>query len=105
MSIDASSSTPAERSRKMVSLVLQRMQEPGRQVAIAALMGVSESTVSRLKNEQLENLTHLLVHAGLKIVPFESVCVDRLTYESMVHIATRAMANPQTAKQLVWEDE
>lgn len=101
----ASSVTPAERSRKMVSFVLQALQEPGRQVAIAASMGVSESTVSRMKNEQLENMTLLLAHAGLKIVPADYVCVDRMTYESVAHLATRAMSRPEIAKQLIWEDE
>lgn len=103
--IQASSVTPAQRSRKMVSAVFQALQEPGIQASIAVAMGVSESTVSRMKNEQIENLTLLLAHAGLKIVPADRVCVDRETYESVVHIATRAMSQPQIAKQLTWEDE
>lgn len=101
----ASSVTPAERSRKMVSVVFQALQEPGRQASIAVAMGASESTVSRIKNEQIENLTLLLAHAGLKIVPVDYVCVDRQTYESVAHLATRAMSRPEIAKQLIWEDE
>mgnify|MGYP001577825827 CR=1 FL=1 len=101
----ASSVTPAERSRKMVSVVLQALQEPGRQVAAAAAMGASESTVSRLKNEHLENLTLLLAHIGLKIVPIDYVCVDKQTYESVAHLATRAMSRPEIAKQLIWDEK
>ncbi len=89
----------------MVACVLQALAEPGRQVAIAAAMGVSESTVSRLKNEQLENFTLLCAHAGLKIVPVDHVCVDKHTYESVAHLATRAMSRPEIAHQLIWEEE
>jgi len=103
--IATSSLSASDRSRKYVSLVLQAMQEPGRQVAAATVMGMSESTVSRLKNEHLQHFALLLAHVGLKIVPADRVCVSRETYEAMTHIATRAMSNADVARQLVWEDE
>lgn len=82
-----------ERARKMTCTVLQRLQEPGRQVSIAAAMGVSESTVSRLKNEHLESLCELLAHAGLKIVPVEMKCfpaekIDALLIFAKAHLAS-----------------
>ena len=100
-----SSSNPADRARKSYSTVLQRLQTPGTQTAIAAAMGVSESTISRMKTEQLEHLCLLLAHAGLKIVSIEKVCVDAEMYAALSCIASRAMADEETSRKLVWEDE
>ncbi len=33
-----------------------------------------------------------------------TAAVDRAAYEAMATIATRAMANPKIAQQLVWDD-
>jgi len=97
--------SPTERSRKAVQAVLQALAEPGRQVAIATAMGVSESTISRLKNDHLESFALLLTYAGLKVVPVDRVCVDPATFESVSHIATKAMACPETVRKLMWEQE
>ena len=97
--------TPVERARKMVQTVLQRLQEPGTGVAISSAMGISESTLSRLKNEHLEPLAQLLAHAGFKIVGAERVCVDPQTYEALTHIASKAMADVQMTRQLLWEGD
>lgn len=85
----------------MQSLVLGRLAENGRASAIATVLGVSEATISRLKNEHLETLCAVLAHAGLKIVEAEAVCVDAATYRAVTHIATKAMANPTIAEQIV----
>jgi hypothetical protein len=103
--IDPSSLTATDRSRKYVQLVLQAMQEPGRQVAAATAMGMSESTISRLKNEHLAHFALLLAHIGLKVVPTDRVCVSRETYLAMSHIASKAMANERMARELVWDDD
>ena len=66
--MNASSPTTTERARKSQSVILRAMQEPGRQTAAATCMGVSESTVSRMKSEQLEQFCLLLAHLGLKVV-------------------------------------
>lgn len=94
-----------EKARKAHSTVLRRLQEPGRQAAIATVMGVSESTVSRLKNDCSEQFCMLLSCAGLKIVASERVCVDPETYRAMAHIAGRAMQQPDVASKLLWEDD
>jgi len=100
------STTPVERARKISSTVLQRVQRDASQIAIAAAIGVSESTVSRmLAPDHLDKMSLLLAHAGLKVVPVERVCVDRQMYEAMSRIASRAMADEETAQRLVWEDE
>lgn len=103
--IATSSLSASDRSRKYVALVLQAMQEPGRQVAAATAMGMSESTVSRLKNEHLNNFALLLAHLGLKIVPAHHVCVNRNVHELMYETFKRAMADKEVAQKIIWEDE
>ena len=52
----SSLSTPAaERSRKAFGRVLQAMQEPGTARNLAQILGVSKATISRTKNEKLED--------------------------------------------------
>lgn len=97
---------PAERARKMQSLILQRTQRDATQVALATAMGVSESTVSRmLAPDHLDKLALMLARAGLKIVPLERVCVDRQMFDAMSCIASKAMADSSVAQRLTWEDE
>lgn len=98
------SATPIERSRKAYSMVLQAMQDPGTQRNLAQVLGVSESTVSRIKNEKLEDALALIYQLGFKVVDASRVCVDRSKYEAMVTIARAAMADEDTARRLIWED-
>lgn len=51
MSMSTLCSTPAERARKAYSRVLQSLQDPGTQRNVAQVLGVSESTVSRIKTD------------------------------------------------------
>lgn len=94
--------TPAERARKALGLALKHLQEPGSAVAVAAAMGVSESTVSRLKNDHMESVLTMLAHLGLKVVPASFKCVDREAYDFLVRSHTRVMAR---APELIWEQE
>ena len=96
----AVSSPPAERACKTVQLVLQRLQEPGRAVALATSMGVSESTVSRIKNERLEEVALMLAHLGLKVVPSEFKCVDAQAYVFLTQTHEKVM---RVAPHLIWE--
>lgn len=68
-------------------------------------MGVSEATISRLKNEHLAGFCAMLAHAGLKVVPVAYVCVNRESYEAITLIASRAMSNQDTAKKLLWDED
>jgi DNA-binding XRE family transcriptional regulator len=92
-------SKPAERAKKGMSLVLKRMAE-GTQAALAVSMGVSESTVNRIKTERLEEVLLLLAHLGLKTVPTDFKCVDRESYDFLVRSHTRVM---EKAPQLIWD--
>lgn len=99
------SATPQERARKSHAAVLQALSKPGTQVAIASAMGVSEAHISRMKNEHLEQVCLMLAHAGMKVVSNDKVCVNREAYESMSYIASKAMADRDISKRLIWEDE
>lgn len=91
---------PHERARKIAHSVRAAVQGSS-QVAIAAAIGVSESTVSRLLAEHLDNVSAIVAHAGLKIVPGELVCVPEPTYQEMRRIVGRAYANEQAAREII----
>ena len=59
----------------MFSMFLQRISTPGRQAAIAEGVGISESSFSRLKNDQMLIVFEAAARAGLKLVPD-----DEMTY-------------------------
>jgi hypothetical protein len=101
--MSAVSPTPAERARKAHVTILRALQEPGRQVALATAMGISESTVSRFKTDQLEQLCTLISHLGLKVVPSEYQCVDQKTFAAFQILWERAMSQTSAAK-LIFED-
>lgn len=95
--------TVAERSRKSHSAVLQRMQQPGTQAAIAVAMGVSESTISRFKSADIEQLCLLLSHLGLKVVPVEMQCFPADKVQALLTLARDHLAAIERPDQLVWE--
>ena len=68
-----------------------------------------DTTACRVRSEEakvtISDAVRLMHAAGLKPVPFGKVCVDRATYDALSAIATKAMANPDIARQLVWDDE
>lgn len=96
------SDNPPEKARKLRALVLQAVQRDGKQHAIAAAMGVSDSTISRLVNDHLDNFAAMLAHAGLKCVPVEARCVSAETYQFLTATHARVM---QRAPQLIWDTD
>ena len=102
--MDELSATPDERARKSHRIVLQRMQDPGRQVALATVLGVHESTVSRLKNDQLLTMCKILAHLGLKIVPVELELLDPDKVQAMLVFAKDALQRVETVSDLRWDE-
>lgn len=96
-------STPSERARKAYLTVLQRLQDNGKQTAVATAMGVSESTISRFKNEQLETLCGVLSHLGLKVVPVEMQCFAPERVQALLTLSKAHLESIQQADQLSWE--
>lgn len=62
------SAAPAERSRKNLTAILKALSEVG-QARVAERLGVSESTVSRMKDTEIERMAAVLSACGLKVVP------------------------------------
>lgn len=100
--MDSSSRSPSETARKGVQLALQRLQEPGKAGAVAAAMGVSDSTVSRIKTERMEEVIGFLAFLGLKVVPAEFKCVDPAAYAFLTSTHQRVM---QRAPELIWDQD
>ncbi|KGH26286.1 hypothetical protein [Comamonas testosteroni] len=88
-----------ERSRKAYASVLQGMKEV-RQTAIAAAMGISESTVSRIKNEDLEGCIQFLYHAGWKLVPQDYQCVPEVQARAWLDSHRREVQRMSETEQL-----
>lgn len=98
----ASSPSPTERARKGVQLALRALQEPGTAAALAVAMGMSDSTISRIKTERLEEVLLMLGHLGLKVVPASYRCVSGETYAFLTSTHARVMAQ---APHLIWDTE
>lgn len=105
MSMSELSLTPTERARKAYSEFLNAMKPVGTAQKIAELMGTSETTISNIKNQKVEDALYLLYQLGYKLVPADKVCVSRDMYASVTTIARRAFANEETANSLMWDDE
>ena len=95
--------TPAERARKAYARVLQSIQEPGSQVALARAMGRSESTISRLKNDALPSCLELLCYCGFDLVPEDAQPIDRSTVDFMRRVTAWVMSKPVVAQQMFQE--
>lgn len=94
--------TPAEKARKGVALVLQNLQTGEKAGSIAAAMGVSDATLSRIKNERLEEVALFCAHLGVKWVPADFRCVDPEAYAFLTSTHERVM---RKAPELIWERE
>lgn len=89
----------AEASRKVERTLLQRLAQRS-QVRVAELMGVSESTVSRIDKA---GIAALLAACGLKAVPQEMQCFDPDYIHSLKVLAGVGLQAP-SPKSLDWED-
>ena len=98
----ASSLSPAEKARNAHSRVLQAMQAPGTGSALAVSMGVSDSTISRIKTEHLEQSLVLLYQLGFKLVPSDHKCVDPETFAFLTRKHAQVLAR---APELIWDAE
>jgi hypothetical protein len=93
----------AEASRKVTSIVLQGLARHG-QVHVAQALGVSESTVSRMKTEDIPRMAGLLVACGLKVVPAEFRCYRPDTIDALLTLARDRLEQVRTVEQLAWDE-
>jgi hypothetical protein len=96
--------TPKDRARKTVKCVLQGLSDNGKAASIAVAMGVSEPTITRLKNDHLQNFALVLAHLGLKVVPAEYKCYNPDYVESILTLARAQLLENSAPKTLEWEE-
>lgn len=77
-----------ERERKIETIILQRLAEKT-QTAIAIALGVSESKISRLKNDDIPVIAKLINCLGLKVVPDDSLEVSQAELKSIKTLAKK----------------
>lgn len=82
---------------------MRALQEPGRAAGVATAMGLSEATVSRIKNERIEEAVMFMAYLGLKVVPSDYQCVDSKTFAAFEVLYAKAMSQTTPAK-LIFED-
>lgn len=92
--------TPRDRASRAYSVFLQRL---GRVKAgdIAKQMDISDSTLSEIKNRQVEQCLTLLAHLGLKVVDANARCMSPSAFAFATEVLGRAM---KSQPQLVWDE-
>lgn len=85
------SSTQTERSRKIESTILRAIAEVG-QAEIARLTHVSESTVSRRKEDRIGEWSEFLAASNLKVVPVSHIYIDPKKLEAMMLLFQSAVS-------------
>jgi len=86
MSTRALSQDPSARAREIEALVLQRLVSVG-QKTVADAIGLSESTVSRWKEGEIERWAKLFALLGLQVVPVSAVVVNAEYLRSLETLA------------------
>ncbi len=89
----------ADRSRKNLTAVLRGLATVG-QAKAADLLGVHESTVSRMKDGDLEKLCALLAACGLKVVPEAMQLFEPERIEALRVLARIGLDNAATPSQM-----
>lgn len=96
------SSAVNERARKFHTLALQRLSSVG-QVTVSAQLGVSEATMSRCVNDNLERVCQLLAAVGLKVVPAELKCYPAEEIEAIFTLARNSMNKMGSVEKLSFD--
>lgn len=103
MSQDVSNADISGIARKNHSIALQRLASVGLG-PVAKALGVSESTVSRHKDQHLEELTAMLAVLGLKVVPVELRLYRSEDIEPLIALARQRMESLRSADQLAFDE-
>jgi hypothetical protein len=101
--LNTASSVGSERARKNFATILHGLARIG-QATVAGEIGVSESTVSRLKDGDLERLAALLAACELKVVPQHFKCAKPEIIEAALVFALAGMQQISRDSGLVWEE-
>lgn len=90
--------SPRDVARKGHALALRRLAEK-KATVVAREMDETDSSISKLKNEQLEQCILLLAHLGIRLVPADAKCLSEQAYQFLTSTHARFV---RRAPQLVW---
>lgn len=90
MTTPISNQGPTARAREIESLILRRLSSVG-QRQVAEAIGLSESTVSRWKEGEIERWSKVLVLLGLQVVPDDVKCHPAEYIESLKTLSRRCL--------------
>jgi len=93
-----------ERARKNEMAILRGLAQAG-QRRVAECMGVSETTVSRMKEAEIGRVGRLLAACGLKAVPVTMRCYRPESIQALLTLAQERLAQIETPEQLVWDED
>ena len=91
-----------EITRKITSIILQRLAEEG-QNSVAEAVGLSETSVSRLKAQVTETVRIMRV-LGFKVVPLDHMCFRAQDIQPYFDLAKQHMNRIDCASELAWEE-
>ena len=104
MTVMETASTPLDgMARKFEQLILQRLASVG-QRPVAEALGTSESTISRMKDGEIQRFCQLLAALNLKCTSREMRCFNPKDVEMLMHGHRRWTEHLQSVEQL-WDDE
>lgn len=87
-----------ERSRKTETALRNQLAEVG-QSKLAERLGTSESTISRWKSDQIEQVALLLTGLGLKVVPLDANLITADEVKAMRTLALRGLRSMEGEQQ------
>lgn len=90
---------PEERARKNLTAILKAMATVG-QARVAERLGVNESTVSRMKDSELERIAALLSALDLKCVPVSMQLIEPERIEALRVLARIGLDSAATPSQM-----
>jgi hypothetical protein len=93
-----------ERARKNLAAIFAGLSSVG-QVKVAERLGIVESTVSKMKGDELEKAAKVMAACGLKVVPEGYRCVDPRYMEAILTLAGKQLDSLRERPELVWEGD
>src|SRR3990172_4475792 len=94
----------AERARKNVSVILRALARVG-QNRVADLMGLSESAVSRMAGERIEQMAQFLAACGLRVSDEKAPTVEPEVLRSLQVLAALGAQNAAAPSEFGVFDE
>lgn len=86
-----------ETTRKNEAAMIRALASVG-QKNVAELLGISEATVSRWKDGDLEKTAKSLAAMGLKVVPVDAETIEREDLDALIHGAKEWAASLSVAR-------